>query len=443
VVDRATSEPVPGIQVGCYGPALPRSGSGGENHRTDERGRFTFHVPPGEQYVYLMEGGRGNRLSHRTVVVPEQGEVGLVRLMRQAARNPGMMGIMEAVPVAAEKAAAPAKGKAEGREEVYKKEIAPVAVRARPEQARAPDDAPRFRDVTGHVRDPQGRPLAGVRVNVSSDGPGPAPDLPAIEHPVTDRDGLFLFPNLPRRPLMMVLNRPGSRGQIEDLRADRDEVEYTFRLIPDSETKDQLGPASDETIPPGLRDRLTFIDLDPWGTDYLTDGPGDDGNDLNRLPRGIHKLGETCFRISEEMVHVRGGQRPDLPRAVKGIKVRARGRVIHFLHGTQFGDDQSPLIGSYVVHYADGSSETIPLVYGRNLLNWWQFPGSTERATEARVAWTGSNDALEENPGLPIRLFDLAWTNPHPEREIVSLDVLSADKGCDPFLVAVTVERGE
>ncbi len=45
------------------------------------------------------------------------------------------------------------------------------------------------------------------------------------------------------------------------------------------------------------------------------------------------------------------------------------------------------------------------------------------------------------NQGLKIRLFDMAWTNPHPEKEIASLDVLSAGKECDPFLVAVTLER--
>ena len=59
----------------------------------------------------------------------------------------------------------------------------------------------------------------------------------------------------------------------------------------------------------------------------------------------------------------------------------------------------------------------------------------------SKVAWTGTNDSTAQNPGLKIRLFDLAWTNPHAEKEIVSLDVLSADKGSDPFLVAVTVQR--
>jgi hypothetical protein len=209
-----------------------------------------------------------------------------------------------------------------------------------------------------------------------------------------------------------------------------------FRLVPDAESKSRRSPPLDEPIPPELRGRLTFVALDPKGTDDLIGGPGGSTNDLSPLPRGIHKLGETYFRIGEEMIHVRGQMRQDLPQAVKGIAVRARGRVLHFLHATEFSSEEAPLIGTYVVHYADGSVASIPLVYGRALVDWWQSPGRMGEPTGAKVAWTGANESAGK-----IRLFDLAWINPHPEKEIASLDVISADKGCDPFLVAVTVQR--
>ncbi len=64
-----------------------------------------------------------------------------------------------------------------------------------------------------------------------------------------------------------------------------------------------------------------------------------------------------------------------------------------------------------------------------------------EEPTGARVAWTGSNDSLEQNAGIKIRLFATTWTNPHPEKEVATLDILSAGTDCDPFLVAVTLER--
>jgi hypothetical protein len=256
---------------------------------------------------------------------------------------------------------------------------------------------------------------------------------------MTDRDGMFLYPRLPREPLTIGLNRPGYQDQLEGLPADRDEVNWTINLVPDAESKSRRIPPRDEPIPTELRGRLTFVALDPRGTDDLIEGPGGTSNDLSRLPRGIHKLGETYFRIGEEIIHVRGQMRPNLPQAVKGIAVRARGRVLHFLHATQYASEEAPLIGTYVVHYADGSSASIPLVYGRDLVDWWQLPGRKGEPTGAKVAWTGVNEAAELNEGLKIRLFDLAWINPHPEKEITTLDMISADKGCDPFLVAVTV----
>ena len=54
-----------------------------------------------------------------------------------------------------------------------------------------------------------------------------------------------------------------------------------------------------------------------------------------------------------------------------------------------------------------------------------------------------STTATDLNPGLKIRLFAITWTNPHPEKAIATLDVLSASKECDPFLVALTLERDQ
>ena len=65
-----------------------------ESHKTDDQGRFTFHVPPGEQHVYIMDGSSFSRLSRRDLVVPEQGEIEPVRLMRTKSPSNGMMGMM-------------------------------------------------------------------------------------------------------------------------------------------------------------------------------------------------------------------------------------------------------------------------------------------------------------------------------------------------------------
>src|SRR5262249_502688 len=157
---------------------------------------------------------------------------------------------------------------------------------------------------------------------------------------------------------------------------------------------------TDEPLPSGLRARLTFVDLDPYGTDSLTEGPGGRSNDLSHLPRGGHRLGEAYFPIGEQVGPVPGQKGPHPPPAVKGIQGRTRGQVLHILHATQYQVDSGTLLGAYVIHYADGSDERIPVVYGRSLANWWRLGGPEQEPTEAKVVWTGSNDATDLNPGI-------------------------------------------
>jgi len=444
VIDRETGRPQAGAQVGCYGPAHPQSGAAVESRRTDEHGRFLFHVPPGEQYVYLMDGSSFGRLSQRRLVVPEQGEVEPVRLLRTATVNRMFKDVM--IEKAVDQPRQPVEAKIREKAGVekggaLKAEVGlgqPARLKVQ-EEAKAPD--PDIRIVTGRVRDVQGRPLTGMRVYVNPEPRAPGANFEPFDSAATDRDGMFVISGLPRRPLQINLNRPAFRMQTEALPADRDRVEFTFRLDPDALANYQSSPSTDEPMPPELRQRLTFVDLAHSGNDFLADGPGAGGNDLNRLPRGVHKLGDAFFRVGEMMVHVQGQMRPELPRAVKGINVRVRGRVLHILHATQYGADAGTLIGAYIIHYADGSTERIPIIYGRTLVNWFDFPARKEEPAEARVAWTGSNDSIDLNPGFKVRLLAKSWTNPHPEKEIATLDVLSAGTACDPFLVAVTLER--
>ena len=441
VIDGGTDQPVAGISVGCHSPARPRSGAQVDSRKTDDQGRFTFYVPPGEQYVYVMDGVPGfNRLNRRDLVIPERGPIEPVRLLRTSPANQAAQYVMKtAIRLTPEAKAKVQETRKAAVRAVGKNEL-PVLDPAKVElipKAEAP--ASEVRTVTGHVRDPQGRPLAGVAVQVIPRLPAPGAEVQQFDIMATDREGRFVFPKLPRRPLQITLTRATFKYQVETLPPDRDQVEFTYRLEPDPRNRAQPAPVQDEPIAPALRDRLTFVELGSRGNDFLADGPGGGGNDLNGLPRGVHKLGDAYFRIGEEMIHVRGQLAPNLPEAVKDIKVGARGRVLHILHATQYGVDPGTLIGAYVIHYADGSHGRIPIVYGRNLVDWWD--SRKEEPTEAKAVWTGSNETTGMNPGPKIRLFAVTWTNPHPEKEISSLDVLSAGKECDPFLVALTLER--
>src|SRR5262249_31425854 len=159
----------------------------------------------------------------------------------------------------------------------------------------------------------------------------------------------------------------------------------------------------------------------PYGTNFLADGPGDandDGNNLDYVPRGVHKLRDTYFRIGDRMVHVRGTSKMGMPVSVTGIKVAARGEKVHFLHGNQQKTDLGTRLGDYVIRYADGSSEQVPITFGRNLIDWWDTGVRKEDLPDARIAWRGSNEMLDKRPNreIQIGLWDFTWNNPHPDR---------------------------
>ena len=190
--------------------------------------------------------------------------------------------------------------------------------------------------------------------------------------------------------------------------------------------------------------KFTFVDLQPKANQKLADDlHGSEGNHLRNVPQGEQKLKEVPFKIGEKLIHLKGAHAPDAPEKVEGIKVDARFDRLHLLHSTGYGNEPAvedgTEIGAYVVHYADDTTERIPIVYGEDLRDWWVSPDKPE-VKRAKVAWEGTNPAAE-GMGTKIRLFRVEWTNPHPEKEVASVDFLSRNTECDPFLVALTLEQ--
>ena len=186
-----------------------------------------------------------------------------------------------------------------------------------------------------------------------------------------------------------------------------------------------------------------YVDLGPKGNQALAQDLGVEGNHLKEIPQGEHDFGGTKFKVGEKMVHVRAESKPELPEKVEGIQVDARFDKLHILQSTEFGEgagdvEDGTAIGAYVVHYADKTEETIPIVYGEDVRDWWDWKGRNE-LKRAKVAWRGKNNYSAEN-GREIRLFSEAWTNPHPDKMVTTIDVVSKKTACAPFLVALTLE---
>lgn len=168
-------------------------------------------------------------------------------------------------------------------------------------------------------------------------------------------------------------------------------------------------------------------------------------NNLNALPTGLQVFSEIPFDV-RGLVQVASKStetlEPGFPETVPGVDIGKKCRRIHFLHAAGFAyqpkDGQyigyGRRIASYLVRYADGQEQEIPIVSGENIDEWHVGTWSGD-LRKAQLAWEGRIDI-----GVNARLYHFSWENPRPDVAVRSFDFVSAMAGGAPFLIAVTIE---
>ncbi|RKX47403.1 MAG: hypothetical protein DRP64_01185, partial [Verrucomicrobia bacterium] len=160
------------------------------------------------------------------------------------------------------------------------------------------------------------------------------------------------------------------------------------------------------------------------------------GSDLQHLPAGKQSWAGVCWNIPED-------NRNDEPTVltltgmgfelkadrIDGIPVGRKASALAFLHTFNEGAELKELeqsgekvqgleLYTYVVHYADGSEETLPVRWLEHTAHWQQ--ARLENLPSARLAWT--------TPIIPgdrhTALYSYVWPNPQPDVEIVSIDLV-------------------
>jgi hypothetical protein len=192
--------------------------------------------------------------------------------------------------------------------------------------------------------------------------------------------------------------------------------------------------------------KRVFVELAEHANRKLDEDTGSaEGNHLRELPQGEHAFAGVEFRIGESVIQLASTRLPDAPERVEGIPVHRRAITLFVLHasqwcGLQFEVPAGKTIGSYQVHYADGSETTVPIVCGEDVHDWWVH-GPEKPVTRGQVVWAGRNPAVTKgNPKRYLRLYLTAWKNPHPEKTIATIGYTSAMTTAAPFCVAMTVE---
>jgi hypothetical protein len=158
---------------------------------------------------------------------------------------------------------------------------------------------------------------------------------------------------------------------------------------------------------------------------------------LGQMTVGVQRLADVDFDIRGIVQlcssnHLMGYY----PPKVEGIGISRKAKRLHFLHATMWNDPDGTHVATIVIHYANGQVRSIPVVFGREVSDWWTV---IAEPTHASVAWTGTNRTAAAN-GQTLRLFKMTWENPEPDREIRALDFRSEGKSSAPFLIAITAE---
>lgn len=184
--------------------------------------------------------------------------------------------------------------------------------------------------------------------------------------------------------------------------------------------------------------------------DYYTASLDDDwlmkpGANLAALPKGVQAFAEAAFDV-RGLIQLAGKGAIEetgieFPKAVKGIKINYKGRKLHFLHGASWSAEEDAKIGEYVLHYADDRTKSIPIVYQRQVRDWWVQKGDPI-PTDADIAWTGENEASHKL-GYRVQLYKYTVNNPLLDVEIKTIDFVSEMTGSAPFLIAMTIEPNE
>jgi hypothetical protein len=205
---------------------------------------------------------------------------------------------------------------------------------------------------------------------------------------------------------------------------------------------------------PAADNKVTFVDLKDQFNHKLSDLMGFSGRAGNYLtvPTGEQTLAGIKFKVGDGIIQLGSKAWKDKPEKVEGIKIDRKVAKLHLLHSTLFGGgpnkagdelfvEDDTLIGEYRVHYEDKSSEVIPVVYGKDVRDWWHLKDE-KGVSRGKVAWVGDSDLAKEFD-CRIRLYLTTWENPKPDKKVVSVDFTAkkADTIAAPFCVAMTVEE--
>lgn len=115
--------------------------------------------------------------------------------------------------------------------------------------------------------------------------------------------------------------------------------------------------------------------------------------------------------------------------------------VLHLLAATDVSSDNGTAAAKIHFHYADGTENILPVLYGEHVLCWqavWHKTEDTTNSSTARMAWHGQDSAAAQADKYRC-LFHVTLANPSPDKEVRELSIESANTQPGLLLLAATI----
>src|ERR1043166_2965422 len=167
-----------------------------------------------------------------------------------------------------------------------------------------------------------------------------------------------------------------------------------------------LGGPNPGTNAPG---EFVTVNLSKFVTTVLSNAP--QGNIWNSLPRGRQLLQGIPFQIDGkfEVTGIDGlkGGNEYIPTRVTGIPIGRKAEKLLLLHATGYTEKDGTPLANLVLHYANGSEQSLRIIYGVHVRNWYEERYEKKKSLfdpNTVVAWSGTEDDSDRNS--VIRLQD-------------------------------------
>lgn len=128
------------------------------------------------------------------------------------------------------------------------------------------------------------------------------------------------------------------------------------------------------------------------------------------------------------------------PERVGDIAVNRKFETLYVYHGSYYKSPDGTPVCRAVLHYDDGTAATNTLRFGADILDWMvgyhEEPLNTPYGTNSMLAWVGGQ--FSEKQKNRLRFCMTALANPHPDRMVSRIDLISCKTATVPIILAMT-----